>query len=48
MVGAAPALLIVPILVARIINEEKVSARDLPGYTDYMHQTRYRLIPGVW
>lgn len=43
-----PALLIVPLLVARISNEEKVLARDLPGYTDFMQQTRYRLIPGIW
>jgi protein-S-isoprenylcysteine O-methyltransferase Ste14 len=43
-----PALLIVPLLVARIRNEEEVLARDLPGYTDYMQKTRYRLIPGIW
>jgi protein-S-isoprenylcysteine O-methyltransferase Ste14 len=42
-----PALLIVPLLVARIRNEEEVLARDLPGYTDYMQKTRYRLIPGI-
>jgi protein-S-isoprenylcysteine O-methyltransferase Ste14 len=40
--------LIVPILVARITNEEKVLARDLNGYTAYTQQTRYRLLPGVW
>jgi protein-S-isoprenylcysteine O-methyltransferase Ste14 len=43
-----PALLIVPILVARIVNEEKVLAENLPGYPEYMQKTRYRLIPGVW
>jgi len=43
-----PGLLIIPILVARIINEEKVLARDLNGYTAYTQQTRYRLLPGVW
>jgi protein-S-isoprenylcysteine O-methyltransferase Ste14 len=37
-----------PILVARILNEEKVLARDLPGYVDYTHKVRYRLIPSVW
>jgi protein-S-isoprenylcysteine O-methyltransferase Ste14 len=41
-------LLIIPILVARIRNEEVVLARDLPGYGTYMQHTRYRLIPGVW
>jgi protein-S-isoprenylcysteine O-methyltransferase Ste14 len=43
-----PALLIVPILVLRILNEEKVLAEQLPGYREYMHKTPYRLIPGVW
>ena len=43
-----PALLIVPILVARILNEEQVLAQELPGYTEYMQKTRYRLLPGLW
>jgi protein-S-isoprenylcysteine O-methyltransferase Ste14 len=38
----------VPILVARILNEEKVLARDLPGYVEYTHNVQYRLIPSVW
>lgn len=43
-----PALLIVPILVARIVNEEAVLVRELPGYEEYKQQTRYRLIPAIW
>lgn len=39
---------LIPILIARILNEEKLLARDLPGYVDYTHEVRYRLIPGVW
>jgi protein-S-isoprenylcysteine O-methyltransferase Ste14 len=46
--GLIPGLMIIPILVARILNEEQVLARDLAGYTDYMQQTRFRLIPDVW
>ena len=38
----------IPILVARILNEEKVLVRDLPGYVEYTHNVRYRLIPSVW
>jgi protein-S-isoprenylcysteine O-methyltransferase Ste14 len=38
----------IPLLVARILNEEKVLVRDLPGYVEYTHEVRYRLIPGVW
>ena len=43
-----PALLIIPILVARIINEEKVLLRELPGYEEYTRRTAYRLVPGIW
>lgn len=43
-----PALLIIPILVARIINEEQVLKRDLNGYREYQQVTKYRLLPGVW
>lgn len=43
-----PAAFILPILVARIQNEEHVLARDLAGYRDYLRGTRYRLLPGIW
>lgn len=42
-----PALVLIPIIVARVINEEMVLKQDLAGYTDYMQKTRYRLIPGI-
>ena len=43
-----PAIGIIPLLVARIRNEESVLARELTGYSDYIQKTRYRLIPGIW
>jgi protein-S-isoprenylcysteine O-methyltransferase Ste14 len=43
-----PALLIVPILMARIRNEEEVLRRELPGYVEYTQKVKYRLLPGVW
>ncbi len=43
-----PALLIVPVLVARIWNEEAALHVQLQGYADYMQRVRYRLIPGIW
>lgn len=43
-----PAAVIVPILVVRILNEEQVLERDLPGYREYEQKTRYRLLPGIW
>ena len=41
-------LLIVPLLILRILNEEEVLRRDLPGYGEYCKKVRYRLIPFVW
>ncbi len=41
-------LLMIPVFVFRIINEEKVLRRDLRGYKEYCMKTRYRLIPFVW
>jgi protein-S-isoprenylcysteine O-methyltransferase Ste14 len=43
-----PTAFIIPILTARIRNEEKVLERDLKGYRDYLQRTRYRLLPGIW
>jgi protein-S-isoprenylcysteine O-methyltransferase Ste14 len=43
-----PFLLVVPIILFRILNEEEVLRRELPGYADYCKKTRYRLIPYVW
>lgn len=43
-----PAVFIVPLLIARIYNEEQVLLRDLPGYKEYKQSVVFRLIPGVW
>jgi protein-S-isoprenylcysteine O-methyltransferase Ste14 len=43
-----PALFMIPVLVARINNEEKVLLRDLSGYADYMQKVKYRFIPKGW
>jgi protein-S-isoprenylcysteine O-methyltransferase Ste14 len=40
--------LYIPLIIARILNEEKVLARDLPGYAEYRRRIRYRLLPGIW
>jgi protein-S-isoprenylcysteine O-methyltransferase Ste14 len=31
-----------------IVDEERVLARDLPGYTEYQQRARHRLVPLVW
>jgi protein-S-isoprenylcysteine O-methyltransferase Ste14 len=46
--AAIPSLLIIPLLVARIRNEESVLGRELKGYKEYMQKTKYCLIPGIW
>ena len=43
-----PSILIIPILVLRIKNEESVLLRDLKGYPEYMQKTKHRLLPGIW
>jgi protein-S-isoprenylcysteine O-methyltransferase Ste14 len=37
-----------PILLWRLLDEEKILARDLPGYTEYKQRMKYRLIPYLW
>jgi len=43
-----PALLAVFFLVLRTALEDRILIAELPGYGDYIRQTRYRLIPGIW
>jgi protein-S-isoprenylcysteine O-methyltransferase Ste14 len=40
--------LVIPIFILRLLNEEQVLRRELPGYVDYCQGTRYRLVPYVW
>lgn len=40
--------LFIPIIVLRLLNEEKVLRQELPGYADYCLRTRFRLVPSVW
>lgn len=40
--------LIVPVLMYRLIHEEKTLCRDLRGYAEYCDRTPFRLIPRVW
>ena len=47
-VVAPVSALIIPILVFRLLSEEKILCRDLPGYVEYCQRTRYRLVPFVW
>jgi protein-S-isoprenylcysteine O-methyltransferase Ste14 len=37
-----------PVLVVRILDEERTLAKDLPGYAEYEGKVRYRLVPPLW
>ena len=46
--GLIPMAAIPFALVFRILNEESVLKRELPGYKKYCEKTKYRLIPYIW
>ena len=39
---------VVPVLLWRLLDEERILQRDLPGYMEYMRRVRARLVPFVW
>jgi protein-S-isoprenylcysteine O-methyltransferase Ste14 len=46
---ALPAFaLLLPFFAFRLLNEETVLRKELPGYTDYCLRTKWHLIPFVW
>ena len=47
-ISFAVMLAYVPIIAARIRNEEDVLARELPGYAEYRKKVRYKVIPFIW
>lgn len=47
-VGVCAALVMIPLLVVRILTEERVLNAGLSGYRDYTRQVRWRLAPYLW
>lgn len=43
-----PAVLSTLPLIVRTALEDRMLQEELPGYKEYTHQTRYRLVPGIW
>ncbi len=43
-----PVAALARLILVRLIDEERVLIAGLPGYADYLAQTRFRLIPHVW
>jgi protein-S-isoprenylcysteine O-methyltransferase Ste14 len=46
--GLVPALSLIPLLMWRLSDEEKMLVRELEGYGEYRSRVRYRLVPGIW
>jgi protein-S-isoprenylcysteine O-methyltransferase Ste14 len=46
--GLVALLGMLPFLIWRLLDEERLLAVELPGYTDYQRKVRFRLVPGVW
>lgn len=48
-VFALPVFLLYPFIIAkRLLSEEKFLEKELTGYSEYMKNVRYRLIPFIW
>ena len=37
-----------PFLLWRLLDEERILTRDLPGYVDYRRRVLHRLVPFIW
>jgi protein-S-isoprenylcysteine O-methyltransferase Ste14 len=46
--GLAIVAVVVPGLAWRIMDEERLLKKELPGYVEYIHKVRYRLVPYLW
>jgi protein-S-isoprenylcysteine O-methyltransferase Ste14 len=46
--GLAIIALVVPALMLRILDEEKLLKKDLQGYSEYTQKVHYRLVPYLW
>ena len=48
IVALATSVFVIPVFILRLLDEERILRRDLPGYADYCRQTRRRFVPFVW
>jgi protein-S-isoprenylcysteine O-methyltransferase Ste14 len=46
--GLVVLLFMTPVLVWRLLDEEKFLSRNLPGYVEYQRKVQYRLVPFIW
>jgi protein-S-isoprenylcysteine O-methyltransferase Ste14 len=46
--GLFAVLLILPVLIWRLLDEERFLRQNLPGYVEYQTKVKYRLLPFIW
>jgi protein-S-isoprenylcysteine O-methyltransferase Ste14 len=46
--GSLALAAMMPFLLWRLLDEERILGRDLPGYADYRRRVRCRLVPFIW
>jgi protein-S-isoprenylcysteine O-methyltransferase Ste14 len=46
--GLVPLAAMMPFLIWRLFDEERLLAKELPGYTEYQKRVRHRLVPFWW
>jgi protein-S-isoprenylcysteine O-methyltransferase Ste14 len=46
--GLVPIAAMMPFLIWRLFDEERLLAKNLPGYTEYQNRVRHRLVPFLW
>jgi len=46
--GLGIVVLMIPAMIWKIHDEERLLKKDLPGYMEYTRKVRYRLIPCIW
>ncbi len=48
LASVAATLAVLPVLIWRLLDEERLLSRNLPGYLEYCEKVRWRLIPRVF
>ncbi len=46
--GILPFFIALPALIWRLVDEERLLSKNLPGYAEYRAKVRWRLIPGMY
>jgi protein-S-isoprenylcysteine O-methyltransferase Ste14 len=46
--GLVPLAGMMPFLIWRLFDEERLLRETLPGYREYQRKVRHRLLPGIW